>query len=122
MESSNNNIFYNIFFHFDLKIKTERLMTLLPLPSNCVAFEELPSSECSRNVFMELFGTLQHPYIYPILDLEFFEIGSRSFACLVMPFNPKGSLKDLIYKVNIMLHTECSLSNSIIPNCDIIID
>lgn len=77
-------------------------MTLLPLPSNCVALEELPDSECSRKVFMELFGTLQHPYIYPILDLGFFDSESRVYACLVMPFNPKGSLKDIIYKVNLI--------------------
>jgi PX domain-containing protein kinase-like protein len=46
------------------KIKTDRLMTLLPLPPNCVALEELPS-ECPEkvsdvaSVLMELLGSLQ---------------------------------------------------------------
>lgn len=72
-------------------------MTLLPLPPN--ALEELPHSECPQGVLMELLGSLQHPYIYPILDLGFFHTATHHYACLVMPFNPRGSLKDLIYKV-----------------------
>lgn len=75
-------------------------MTLLPLPSNCIALEELPNSECPQGVLMELLGSLQHPYIYPTLDLGFFHSEPHHYACLVMPFNPKGSLKELIYKVS----------------------
>ncbi|XP_070496714.1 uro-adherence factor A [Chironomus tepperi] len=82
----------------DSTIKTDRLMTLLPLPSNCVALEELPTSECPQGVLMELLGSLQHPYIYPILDLGFYDTKLHHYACLVTPFNPRGSLKDLIYK------------------------
>ncbi|CRK93839.1 CLUMA_CG007366, isoform A [Clunio marinus] len=82
----------------DSAIKTDRLMTLLPLPPNCVALEELPSSECPQGVLMELLGTLHHPYIYPTLDLGLFHTENNHYACLVMPFNPRGSLKDLIYK------------------------
>lgn len=47
-------------------------MTLLPIPPDCVALEELPPSECPKGVLMELLGSLQHPYIYPVLDLGFF--------------------------------------------------
>lgn len=75
-------------------------MTLLPLPPNCVALEVLPNSECPQGILMELLGSLQHPYIYPILDLGFFHTDNHHYACLVMPFNPRGSLKDLIYKVS----------------------
>ncbi|CAO1301121.1 unnamed protein product [Diamesa serratosioi] len=82
----------------DSAIKTDRLMTLLPLPPDCVALEELPNSECPQNILMELLGSLQHPYIYPILDLGFFHTETHHYACLVMPFNSRGSLKDLIYK------------------------
>lgn len=85
--------------HFPFQIRTDRLMTLLPLPPDCVALEELPPSECPQGVLMELFGSLQHPYIYPVLDLGFFPTDSNHYACLVMPFNARGSLKDLIYKV-----------------------
>lgn len=74
-------------------------MTLLPIPPDCVALEELPPSECPKGVLMELLGSLQHPYIYPVLDLGFLYTNSTNYACLVMPFNPRGSLKDLIYKV-----------------------
>lgn len=87
---------------FMLQIKTDRLMTLLPLPSNCVALEELPTSECPQGVLMELLGSLQHPYIYPILDLGFYDTKLHHYACLVTPFNPRGSLKDLIYKVSLL--------------------
>lgn len=87
----------NVFF---FQIKTNRLMTLLPLPSNCIALEELPNSECPQGVLMELLGSLQHPYIYPTLDLGFFHSDPHHYACLVMPFCQKGSLKELIYKVS----------------------
>uniref|UniRef100_A0A1B0CV79 Uncharacterized protein n=2 Tax=Lutzomyia longipalpis TaxID=7200 RepID=A0A1B0CV79_LUTLO len=79
-------------------VRTDRLMTLLPIPPDCVALEELPPSQCLKGVFMELLGSLQHPYIYPVLDLGFVNFESRNYACLVTPFNPRGSLKDLIYK------------------------
>lgn len=52
---------------------------------------------------MDLFLALQHPYIYPVLDLEFVEDAARdrAYNILVLPFNSKGSLKDLIYKVSL---------------------
>lgn len=75
-------------------------MTLLPLPPNCVALEELPNSDNPQNVIMELLGSLQHPYIYPVLDLGFHRSDIHDYACLVMPFNTRGSLKELIYKVS----------------------
>lgn len=74
-------------------------MTLLPIPADCVALDELPPSECPKGVMMELLGSLQHPYIYPVLDLGFMSTGGANYACLVMPFNLRGSLKDLIHKV-----------------------
>ncbi|XP_062548226.1 uncharacterized protein LOC134213299 isoform X2 [Armigeres subalbatus] len=82
----------------DCTIRTDRLMTMLPLPPDCIALEELPPSECPQGILMELLGSLQHPYIYPVLDLGFFPTESHHYACLVMPFNQRGSLKDLIYK------------------------
>ena len=76
-------------------------MTLLPIPSDCVALEELDPSECPKGIIMELLGSLQHPYVYPVLDLGFLSTNSIHYASLVMPFNPRGSLKDLIYKVSV---------------------
>ncbi|XP_037039855.1 uncharacterized protein LOC119076930 isoform X3 [Bradysia coprophila] len=88
----------NWFLLNDTTVRTDRLMTLLPIPPDCVALEELPPSECPKGVLMELLGSLQHPYVYPVLDLGFLYANSTNYACLVMPFNLRGSLKDLIYK------------------------
>lgn len=91
----------NWFLLNDTTIRTERLMALIQLPSDCLALEELSPSDSSKGILMELLGSLQHPYIYPVLDLDlrFFYSDHKHYACLVMPFNTRGSLKDLIYKV-----------------------
>lgn len=90
----------NWFLLNDTTVRTDRLMTLIPLPADCVALEELSPSDSPKSVLMELLGSLQHPYIYPVLDLGIFYSNQIHYACLVMPFNARGSLKDLIYKVN----------------------
>lgn len=82
----------------DTSMKTERLLTLVPLSSNC-AIECNPST---RGTILELFLALQHPYIYPVLDLDFRDVSGQTYVVLVLPFNNKGSLKDLIYKVRIV--------------------
>ncbi|KAH8412132.1 hypothetical protein KR009_000020, partial [Drosophila setifemur] len=82
----------------DASVRTDRLLTLLPLPPDCVAFEDLPPNESATDILMELLGSLHHPYIYPVLDLGFLRNSSHNYACLVTPFNSRGSLKDLIFK------------------------
>lgn len=81
----------------DSSVKTERLLTLVPKSVNC----PIQCDTDTRNSVLDLFLALQHPYIYPVLDLEFRDSasGSQTFVVLVLPFNNKGSLKDLIYKV-----------------------
>lgn len=64
-------------------------MIVLPLPSSCL----INPSQTTRKTLLELFRGLQHPYIHPVLDIEFWEIG----AGIVTPLNPAGSLKDLIH-------------------------
>ncbi|XP_055916099.1 slowpoke-binding protein isoform X2 [Eupeodes corollae] len=88
----------NWFLINDSSVRTDRLMTLLPLPPDCVALDELPPCESPKGILMELLGSLHHPYIYPVLDLGFLRTSSINYACLVTPFNSRGSLKDLIYK------------------------
>lgn len=81
----------------DSSIKTERLLTLTPQSSN----PPIVCNQLRRRMILDLFVTLQHPYIYPILDLEFVESTSENknaYIIVVIPFNNKGSLKDLIYK------------------------
>lgn len=78
----------------DSSVKTERLLTFVPRGPNCpVQF----NSE-TRSIFLDLFLALQHPYIYPILDMNFKEIGNKWYIFVTLPFNEKGSLKDFIYK------------------------
>lgn len=89
----------NWFLINDTTVRTTRLMTWIPLPANCVALEELSTFNSPKGVLMELLGSLQHPYIYPVLDLGIFNSNQSHCACLVMPVNARGSLKDLIYKV-----------------------
>ncbi|RVE48021.1 hypothetical protein evm_007333 [Chilo suppressalis] len=74
----------------DNSIKTDRLLTLMPLTSKC----PVEASDRSRGLIMELFRALHHPYIYPVLDLEL----CNGHALTVLPFNARGTLKDLIYK------------------------
>ncbi|XP_035443643.1 slowpoke-binding protein isoform X2 [Spodoptera frugiperda] len=74
----------------DNSIKTDRLLTLMPLTSKC----PIEQGERSKILIMELFRALHHPYIYPVLDLEL----CNGHALTVLPFNARGSLKDLIYK------------------------
>ncbi|KAH8271072.1 hypothetical protein KR018_006778, partial [Drosophila ironensis] len=90
--------FHKIEVLLPFQVRTDRLLTLLPLPPDCVAFEDMPPNESAREILMELLGSLHHPYIYPVLDLGFLRNSSHNYACLVTPFNSRGSLKDLIYK------------------------
>lgn len=86
----------------DSSIKTERLLTLTPQSQN----SPIVYNQVTRRIILDLFLALQHPYIYPILDLEFIEPNGQNKNAniiVVLPFNNKGSLKDLIYKVSISL-------------------
>ncbi|XP_021202490.2 slowpoke-binding protein [Bombyx mori] len=74
----------------DNSIKTDRLLTLMPLTNKC----PIEQGDRSKALIMELFRALHHPYIYPVLDLEM----CNGHALTVLPFNARGSLKDLIYK------------------------
>lgn len=85
----------------DSSIKTERLLTLTPQSQN----SPIIYNQTTRRIILDLFLALQHPYIYPILDLEFIEGSAQNKNAniiVVLPFNNKGSLKDLIYKVMIV--------------------
>ncbi|XP_063916667.1 slowpoke-binding protein isoform X2 [Zophobas morio] len=73
----------------DTTLGAERLLTLVPVPSMC----PLNPSSSTRDTLLDLFRGLQHPYIHPILDVDFWDTG----AALISPLNPSGSLKDLIY-------------------------
>ncbi|KAA0201182.1 hypothetical protein HAZT_HAZT006979 [Hyalella azteca] len=78
----------------DTIVKTERLMTLQPHDP----IAPVPILPGTREALIELFQALQHPYIYPVLDLDFATVSSHSYIVIIQPTNPKGTLKDLIYR------------------------
>lgn len=90
----------NWFVLNDSTIQTNRLMTWISIPDDCAAVEDLARFNSPKSVLMELLCSLQHPYVYPVLDLGIFFSSPSHCACLVMPINDRGSLKDYIYKVS----------------------
>ncbi|XP_046441386.1 probable inactive serine/threonine-protein kinase slob2 isoform X1 [Daphnia pulex] len=95
----------------DSSLKTERLLTIVPLSGSPAYGCEVTTTDAdaTRNALIDLFTALQHPYIYPVLDVDFVYgavASSNSPFCeeakpvlvTVFPFNTKGSLKDLIYR------------------------
>lgn len=84
----------NWFIIRDSSVKTDRLMTLQPYDEQC----PVPVTPGTREALMELFQALHHPYIYPVLDVDFANISSHTYVITVIPHNNKGTLKDLIYK------------------------
>lgn len=79
----------------DTSLKTDRLITLAPLSKNC----SLNITPLTKNILNELFLTLQHPYIFPIFDIDFLEFEGKNYVIVVQPIS-QGSLKDLIYGVS----------------------
>ncbi|XP_071052166.1 slowpoke-binding protein isoform X2 [Onthophagus taurus] len=73
----------------DKKLDAPRLLTLVTLPPSC----PIEPSVLTKETVLSLFRSLQHPYIHPVLDVEFWDKG----VALVSPLNPSGSLRDIIY-------------------------
>ena len=58
-------------------------------------------SEAEKKAFKQLILNLKHPYIAPVLDVEFGVIASNSIDLIVVrKFYAKGSLRDEIYGVD----------------------
>ncbi|XP_008551911.1 slowpoke-binding protein isoform X1 [Microplitis demolitor] len=79
----------------DTLLKTDRLLTLTPLSKNC------PLSVCpsTKEILNKLFLFIQHPYVCPILDIEFIEYEEENYVIILQPIN-HGCLKDLIYGID----------------------
>lgn len=79
----------------DTSLKTDRLLTLVPLNRNC------PLTVCpsTKDILNNLFLALQHPYICPVFTVDFLEYEDQTYMVLVQPIN-QGSLKDLVYGVS----------------------
>ncbi|TGZ45769.1 Slowpoke-binding protein [Temnothorax longispinosus] len=78
----------------DTSLKTDRLLTLVPLNQNC------PLTVCpsTKDILNNLFLALQHPYICPVFHVDFLEYEDQTYIVLVQPIN-QGSLKDLIHGI-----------------------
>ncbi|XP_012228643.1 slowpoke-binding protein isoform X1 [Linepithema humile] len=78
----------------DTSLKTDRLLTLVPLNRNC------PLTVCpsTKDILNNLFLALQHPYICPVFHVDFLEYEDQTYIVLVQPIN-QGSLKDLVYGI-----------------------
>jgi PX domain-containing protein kinase-like protein len=78
----------------DSTTKTERLLTMTPVSETC----PIKYSSQARQVLLELFLAIQHPYIYPVLDIDRKIIMDQEYVIAVTPFNEEGTLKDIIYQ------------------------
>lgn len=78
----------------DATTKTERLMTMTPIVETC----PIKYTSQARQVLLELFLIIQHPYIYPVLDIDRKIIMDQEYVIAVLPFNNEGTLKDMIYQ------------------------
>lgn len=78
----------------DSATKTERLLTMTPVSDAC----PIKYSLQARQVLHELFLAIQHPYIYPVLDIDRKVIMEQEYVVAVVPFNEEGTLKDIIYQ------------------------
>lgn len=43
----------------------------------------------------------QHPFIQPVLDIDFRMVKDQMYVMLVFPYNKTGSLKDILYSVSV---------------------
>lgn len=78
----------------DTSLKTNRLLTLVPLNQNC----PLTACPSTKDILNNLFLALQHPYICPVFQVDFLKYEDQTYIVLLQPIN-QGSLKDLIHGI-----------------------
>ncbi|CAH1783662.1 unnamed protein product [Owenia fusiformis] len=79
-----------------IKTKRDYLLTLVPRSPQMV----VPFTKLTLETINGIFSSIQHPYIYPIHQVDFVE--EQDLIGVVQPLNAKGSLKDLIYQARCM--------------------
>ncbi|KAG1650461.1 Slowpoke-binding protein [Nymphon striatum] len=80
----------------DSIIKTDRLMTITRISEKSPLLQLYDDEDAQKAVF-ELFLALQHPFIQPVLDINYKLVKEQMYVVIVFPFNKTGCLKDLIY-------------------------
>ncbi|XP_054721034.1 slowpoke-binding protein-like isoform X2 [Uloborus diversus] len=84
----------NWFLVRDTETKTERLLTMTPISETC----PFRYNAETKQVLTEIFSALQHPYIYPVLDIDRTIVMEQDYIIAVLPFNEEGTMKDVIYQ------------------------
>ncbi|XP_078356019.1 slowpoke-binding protein-like [Oculina patagonica] len=75
----------------DSKQEIDAVLTMVPWSSQCV----ISFSKGTRKTLKELFSLLQHPYLLPVMEVDF--VFEHNLVMFVHPFRSAGSLKDVIY-------------------------
>lgn len=75
----------------DKGAKGEKLLNMLKKGSNM----PINFNKASKKVLSEFFIIIQHPYVYPVDDVDF--VLEQDLIMFLHSYNSKGSLKDLIY-------------------------
>lgn len=82
------------FLVHDSQLEKDVVLTLVPWNTQCaVSF-----TKGTKKTLKELFSVLQHPCLFPILDIDF--VFDHKLVMFVHPFQSGGSLKDIIYGSN----------------------
>lgn len=93
----------NWFLIKDTATNGDRLMSWFPL-ADCVALEGLSGPDSPKSMLKELLVSLQHPCVYPVVDLDIFSFNQNQYVGVVMGLSSGyhgvfGSLKDTLYSV-----------------------
>ncbi|XP_064606349.1 slowpoke-binding protein-like [Liolophura sinensis] len=89
-----NRVDSHWFMVSDARTESSHILTMFPRSSQMA----LPFTVATKKQLSELFLLLKHPYIYPISEVDF--ILEQGLIASIYPYNPSGSLKDLICHVN----------------------
>lgn len=79
------------FLVHDSQTEIDVVLTMIPWNTQCaVSF-----TKGTKKNLRELFSLLQHPYFFPVMDIDF--VFEHNLVMLVHPYRSGGSLKDIIY-------------------------
>ncbi|KAM7449617.1 hypothetical protein ABFA07_002536 [Porites harrisoni] len=69
----------------------DAVLTMVPWNTQCV----ISFTKSTKKTLKELFSLLQHPYLFPVMDVDF--VIEHNLVMFIHPYRSTGSLKDIIY-------------------------
>lgn len=75
----------------DSQQEVDAVLTMVPWSPQCV----ISFTKGTKKTLKELFSILQHPYLFPVMDVDF--VFEHNMVMFIHPFRSGGSLKDVIY-------------------------